>query len=285
VVNIAIVLTGAAVRVTGSGLGCPTWPTCDGAHLIGPLRYHAAIEWGNRLFTDLIVIATIANVVAAARLRPRRPDLVRLAVVVFGGVIAQAVVGGITVLTKLTPPFVMAHFVLSMAIIWIALVAWRKAKAAAPPVDPVAPPAVTLTRAAAALAGLVVILGTATTAAGPHSGDDVAKRLGQLSVAVHIHGTGVALLLGVALATRLMLQYTGAPARVRTMSTVQMYLIAAQGGIGILQYVLRLPTGLVEAHVAGAVAVWVCSLWLALSVRAEAVAVAVERPHALEAAG
>lgn len=258
--NVAIVLTGAAVRVTGSGLGCPTWPTCDGARLIGEWEYHAVIEWGNRLFTTLVTLGVLACLAASFLRRPRRADLCWLSGALVAGVVAQAGLGGVTVLYDLRPPFVMAHFALSMLLVFCGLVLWQRARETPPVLVPLK--ASKSARLTCGVAAVVVVLGTATTAAGPHSGGEDIMRLGSLELAVKVHGTAVLVLVALAFATRLAL--TGTPAA--RVSSVQLWILAGQGLVGWVQYQLQLPRGLVELHVAGAIAVWVSSAWVALRV-------------------
>ena len=260
--NIAIVLTGAAVRVTGSGLGCPTWPACEGGRIIGPWEYHAVVEWGNRLFTSLISVVVMATLVGSILRRPRRRELVWLSSALVGGVVAQAVLGGVAVLVALDPPFVMAHFLLSMVIVVAALVLVARAhdlRAVEIDTD-----AARLVRLTLAVAAATVVLGTLTTASGPHSGADDVRRLTSLELAATLHGLAVMALVAAAFWTRVVLERTGAGPALKRVSSAQLWVIAAQGAVGFVQYQTHLPRGLVELHVAGATALWATSVWLVL---------------------
>lgn len=283
--NVGIVLSGTAVRVTKSGLGCPTWPTCDGAHVIGPTEYHSVIEWGNRLFTASITLVVLATLAASLLRVPRRRDLVWLSAGLVAGIAAQIVLGGITVLLHLRPVTVMAHFALSMVILVDALALWQRARTSAPEAERIEPLAARLARVTLALTALVILLGTATTAAGPHSGADNVSRLGRLDLAVHLHGIAVAVLLAAALSTRLVLQAVRAPRAIRAVSTAQLYIMGGQGVVGLVQYRFHLPAGLVELHVGLAVGVWVSSVWLVLRTTTAAAAVAAGRERVLRAVG
>jgi cytochrome c oxidase assembly protein subunit 15 len=264
-----IVLTGAAVRLSASGLGCPTWPKCYGK-VYPPLNTHALIEFGNRAISGLVgVVCAVVTVLAFTR-RPFRRDLAVLAVALPAGVIAQAVLGGFTVREHLAPGFVMSHFLLSMVILVFAVaLAWRAT------FEPGARPRSTdrlgvwSVRALAVLGGVTIFAGTASTAAGPHSGGgtgQVIKRLtfkgpDTLKWVVEQHST-VAALLGVAvIAVWLLYRRRGAPPRVMEPLTTLGVLVAAQGLVGSVQYELHLPTEMVWVHVGLATATWLTILW------------------------
>ena len=186
-----------AVRLTGSGLGCPDWPRCYG-HVYPPLQTHSLIEFSNRVVGALVGVVTVVVVVGAWRRRPFRRDLALLALTLPLGVAAQAVLGGYTVEEKLAPGFVMAHFALSMAILVAAVaLAWRAREGPArPPYNPDRR-AVWAVRALAPFAAVVLVAGTTATAAGPHSGGAVGQTIKRLrfdgadtlNLAIHIHGS------------------------------------------------------------------------------------------------
>jgi cytochrome c oxidase assembly protein subunit 15 len=263
-----IVFTGAAVRVTGSGLGCPDWPNCyQNGRLVAESNSHAWIEFGNRLLTGVISFAAIAAAVLAFFRKPFRKDLAVLGVLLPLGVIAQAVLGGLTVLYGLAPGWVMAHYGLSMLVlIAAATLAWR-----ARPSYGHEPPAADLATARAcwvlfALGAVTVFAGTAATAAGPHAGasgtGEIVKRLhfegpGTLSWIVNRHGVLATALGLLAIATWWLARRRGADAELRTRLTRICLLMAAQGVLGILQYRLKLPTELVWVHVDLAALLWV----------------------------
>lgn len=262
--NVAIVLTGAAVRITGSGLGCPTWPKCVGSSFFGQWNYHYAIEWSNRVFTLGITAWVFVTLVTALLRTPRRRDLIVLAGALIGGIFVQIVLGGVTVLFKLEPVFVMAHFAVSMVMIVLASLLWTRARTGTRPGRPAAPRARKLVRLNGAVVAIVILLGTLTTAAGPHSGDAGVPRLGRLQSAVQLHSSAVAVLVAVALLLRYLIARDGAAAPLQRLSSIQVSILAAQAVLGITQYHLGLPGYLVELHVAGAVALWVATvqLWL-----------------------
>jgi cytochrome c oxidase assembly protein subunit 15 len=264
-----IVLTGAAVRLSASGLGCPTWPKCYGK-VYPPLDTHALIEFGNRAISGLVgVVCAVLTVLAFTR-RPFRRDLAWLAVALPLGVIAQAVLGGFTVREHLAPGFVMSHFLLSMVILIFAVaLAWRAT------FEPGAQPrssdrlGVWSVRALGALGAVTIFAGTASTAAGPHSGGGVGQDIKRLTFrgpdtlkwVIEQHGT-VAALLGVAvIAVWLLHRRRGAPARIMEPLTTLGVLIAAQGLVGSVQYELHLPTEMVWIHVGLATATWLAILW------------------------
>ncbi len=182
-----IVATGAAVRLSGSGLGCPTWPKCYG-NLYPPLRSHAVIEFGNRVLSVPLVLATGLAWVAALRRRPRRRDLVWISSLLPLGVVAQAVLGGFTVKGALDYGWVMAHFCLSMLILVAAVVLlWRsKHEAGWQPLRRVDRTMVLLGRVLAGMATITIVAGTAATAAGPHAGGSPGQKINRMS----FDGTG-----------------------------------------------------------------------------------------------
>jgi cytochrome c oxidase assembly protein subunit 15 len=265
-----IVLTGAAVRLTNSGLGCPDWPRCYG-HALPPLSYHALIEFGNRALSGLVGVVTVATAVLAFTRRPFRRDLAWLAAALPLGVVAQAVLGGFTVREHLAPGFVMAHFGLSMLILIAAVaLAWRahfEPGARARSADRWG---VWSIRALAPLGALTIFAGTAATAAGPHAGGSPGQRIHRLHFkgadtlmwVVHRHAT-IAALFGVAVIGVWFLHRRRGAASEAVMEplTVLGVLLAAQGLVGSVQYELHLPADMVWVHVGLATATWVVLLW------------------------
>jgi cytochrome c oxidase assembly protein subunit 15 len=264
-----IVLTGAGVRLTDSGLGCENWPKCGGTPL-PPLSSHALIEFGNRAVSGLVGVITVVAAVLAFTRRPFRRDLAVLAVLLPLGVLAQAVLGGFTVLEHLAPGFVMAHFSLSMVILIAAVaLAWRSTY------EPGSRPrsrdrvVVWSTRGLVPLGALAIFAGTAATAAGPHSGGISGQHIHRLhfkgadtlSWTVHQHAA-IAALFGVAVIGVWLLQrHRGASERALEPLTVLAILLAAQGLVGSVQYELHLPSDLVWVHVGLATASWLTVLW------------------------
>jgi cytochrome c oxidase assembly protein subunit 15 len=264
-----IVLTGAAVRLTGSGLGCPDWPRCYG-HVYPKLQTHSLIEFGNRAVGGIVGVVTVGVAILAWRRRPLRRDLAWLALALPLGVVAQAALGGVTVESKLAPGYVMAHFGLSMIIlVAAAALAWRARdeRAAAPPAADAT--SVWAVRALFPLASLVIFAGTAATAAGPHSGGATGqhiKRLmfdGQntLNWTVHAHGA-IAFSFGIAaVVVWVLLERRQANAQARRALSWLCALIALQGVIGAVQFEAHLPTELVWVHVLVASMSWLCVVW------------------------
>ena len=258
-----IIVTGAAVRLSGSGLGCPDWPNCDQGRLVAPLEYHAIVEFVNRSITGLLSLVVMVAVLGSLGRRPRRPDLVWLSLGLVAGVLGQIVLGGLTVLFELRPQFVMAHFLLSMVILANGVVLhWRAGQPDGETGHPLVSP--DLRRLANLIVGataLVVFLGTVVTAAGPHGGDEKAIRLDvPLHRAAQVHGFVVLLLLAMVTVMLVLVRRTGGPTPVRRRGSLLLGILAVQGAIGYVQYFNGVPALLVGAHVAGATAVWVATL-------------------------
>jgi cytochrome c oxidase assembly protein subunit 15 len=260
IANIAIVVSGGLVRLTDSGLGCPSWPDCAGSSLTPTrqLSWHKYVEFGNRLFTYVVLIAVVAALIGVLRARPGRPDLRRWAWLTFLGVPAQAVMGGITVLTHLNPWAVAAHFVLSMLLVSAATLLWWKSRTAAAEGAGVGLHPL-LRRLAWATLGVtyaVLAAGTVVTGSGPHAGDASAKRIGIRPETIsQLHADLVMLLVGLALALAVAVTAVGAAPPVLTTTRVLVGLLAFQAAIGFAQYFDKLPIGLVELHMFGAAAI------------------------------
>jgi cytochrome c oxidase assembly protein subunit 15 len=264
-----IVLTGAAVRVTGSGLGCPSWPQCyDNGRLVAETDSHALIEFGNRTFTSIVALSAAAAGLTAFFRRPFRRDLAILAVLLPAGVVAQAVLGGLTVVYGLAPGFVMGHYGLSMVVLVAAgALAWRARPAFETDTEPKADRATTRAVSALFVVGaLTVFLGTAATAAGPHAGGsgtgDVVHRLsfqgaGTLHWLINRHGWFATALGLLAVGTWWLARRRDADKELQTRLTRICLLMAAQGVIGIVQFRLELPAEIVWVHVAIATLLWV----------------------------
>jgi heme a synthase len=271
VTNVLIVVTGGAVRLTGSGLGCPEWPTCTAGSLVPVANtqiagLHQAIEFGNRLMSFVVLTVAVLALITALRSSPRRPDVVRLAALLPIGVLAQGVVGGITVLTGLHPLIVAAHFLLSMALIAAAVMLHYRVRAGTGPAEVmVAAPLRTVQRLLLAVVATVLTLGTLVTASGPHAGDAATPRLGlDPRLISQFHADGVFLLLGLTTALWFALRATGGPPGAQRATALLLGVSLAQGTIGYLQYFTGLPEILVGAHLLGACLVWIAALhvWL-----------------------
>ena len=265
-----IVFSGAAVRLTGSGLGCPTWPKCHGHLVTTNLSGHAAIEFGNRMITGFVAALAVLAALAAFLRRPFRKDLAVLGVLLPIGVACQVVLGGLSVLYGLAPGWVMAHFLLSQLILAAAFaLAWRARREpgeAAPTEDR---RTVIATRALVPLAAWVLFMGTVATASGPHpgaSGDDVVTRLSfhggnTMTWVIHWHGRFSTLLGVSALVLWFYLRRIDASASLRRAVTALCLLLATQGIVGFIQYETKLPAGVVWVHVVLATLTWLCVLW------------------------
>jgi cytochrome c oxidase assembly protein subunit 15 len=268
-VNILIVLTGGVVRLTASGLGCPTWPRCTDESFTphGELGLHGAIEFGNRLVTFLLAAVAIATFMAAWR--SGRRSLARLAFVIGLGVPAQALIGGVTVLTDLNPWIVAFHLLVSMAMIQVAVVLLRRIREGDLPAVATVPPAVTwLVRSTFVVGWVVLYLGTVVTGSGPHAGDLDAPRNGLDPAALsQLHTDAVFLLLGLTVGAVFALKAVGAPQRAVRAATVLLGLELAQGVVGFVQYFTGLPVVLVGLHLLGSALVSAALAWLLLGVR------------------
>ncbi|MBO0713188.1 MAG: COX15/CtaA family protein [Acidimicrobiales bacterium] len=261
-----IILTGAAVRLTGSGLGCPDWPGCTGRSVVAPLSFHPMVEFLNRVVTVVVTVAMVAAVAGALLRRPFRSDLVRLSAWLIAGVLAQIVLGGLTVLYKLAPPFVMAHFMLSIALLGVALVLHRRTGEAPARARPlVGPHLVWLSRLMVAGATFVLTAGTAAAGAGPLSGSPHTERLPfRFQAVVEFHSTSAFLLIGLTLGLVVAAHQRGTPPGVQRRARLLLLVMVAQGVIGYTQYFLKVPAGLVELHIAGATFLWMVALWFHL---------------------
>jgi heme a synthase len=269
VVNILIVVTGAVVRLTGSGLGCPTWPHCSGSSFVPhrALGIHGAIEFGNRMVTFLVAAVAIATMVVAWHLG--RAAVLRLAVLLALGVPAQAVIGGITVLTDLNPWVVAFHLLVSLAMIALSVVLLRRLSEGDGPALPLVPGGVRWLAGAIVLTGwLVLYVGTVVTGSGPHAGAANAPRNGLDPRALsQLHTDVVFLLVGLSVATVLVLRAIDAPARARNAAVLLLVVELVQGAIGFAQYFTGLPVVLVTLHLLGAAVLSAAMTWLLLSVR------------------
>ncbi|MDQ4132552.1 MAG: COX15/CtaA family protein, partial [Actinomycetota bacterium] len=227
-----IIVTGGAVRLTGSGLGCPDWPTCARDRLVAPWEYHAMVEFVNRTITGLVSLAVILAVLGSLLRQPRRRDLVWLSLGLVGGVVAQIVLGGLTVLFHLAPPLVMGHFILSMVILANAVVLHHRAgQPEGRPQPVVSRDLVLMGRVVLVAAALAIFLGTLVTASGPHGGDEDVERLPLLVPDVaRAHGISVVLLLVLTLVTLWRLNRTGAPASLLRRGEVLLGVLVAQAG-------------------------------------------------------
>ncbi len=270
IANVGIVVTGGAVRLTASGLGCPTWPRCTDASYTttSEMGVHGVIEFGNRMLTFAVALIALATVLAVLAHRPRRPGLLTLAVAVFLGIPAQAVIGGITVLTNLNPWVVGLHFLASMAVIAASYALWRRiAEPDGPAVAVVPAPLRALTRITTAVGVAVLVIGTWVTGSGPHAGDQGAARNGLDPESIsQVHADSVFLLLGLSVA--LVFAFRAVGARRATRAAVILVAVElGQGLIGFVQYFTHVPAILVGAHMLGSCLVLLAALAVQWSTR------------------
>lgn len=263
----AIIVTGAAVRLTGSGMGCPTWPQCEDGSLVprGQTGEHGWIEFLNRVFTGLVSVAVILAVLGSLFRCPRRRDLTRWSWGLVAGVFAQALLGGLVVFLHVAPVAVAGHYLLSAVLVWNAVVLHHKAgepEGAEASRRPRATPE--LSRASAAMVALgavVLVSGTFVTGSGPHGGDEAADRLPFAVVTVaRIHSLAVWIFLLAALyVLRQVLRGSADPA-VAVHGRLLVGAIVAQGALGYVQYFAGVPEIMVAGHILGSVLVWVAVL-------------------------
>jgi cytochrome c oxidase assembly protein subunit 15 len=265
----AIVLTGAAVRLTGSGLGCPDWPQCYGS-AVPPLEYHAVIEYANRLFTGVVGVAVIAACVLAWRRRPFRWHLAAIGALLPLGVVGQAVLGALVVKHHLMPELVMSHFILSMllldaafALVWLARFEPAERRRSTDRLG------VWSVRLLIPLGQLTILAGTMTTASGPHAGANNGQlvqrfdfRGGEtLQWMVERHSLMAAVFGLTAIAVWLLIRRKGGDARAQRPLAIVIGLLGAQGAVGGVQWALELPIGVVWLHIALATLTWLAMLW------------------------
>lgn len=261
--NCVLVVTGGAVRLTGSGLGCPTWPRCTESSFTphGAMNVHSAIEFGNRTLTFLLAAIAVGTFVAAWQ--SGRRELRGLALLLGLGIPAQAVIGGVTVLTHLNPWVVSLHLLVSLAIISLAVLFLRRLDRPLPPLTAARPRLLTLGWATFVATWVVLYVGTVVTGSGPHAGDvDVPRNgLDPLQVS-QLHADVVFLLVGLSVALAIV-----HPSRaVLSLLVVEL----AQGTIGFVQYFTDLPVVLVGFHLLGAAVLTAVATWALLDVRASA---------------
>lgn len=298
VAQAAIIVTGAIVRITGSGLGCPTWPECvEGSYIPTATQeeaWHKYVEFGNRLLTFALAALAIAAVVAAildARQRRHvgaapRPILFVLACIPLAGTIVQAILGGVTVLTGLHPATVAAHFLVSMGLVaaCVALVV-RSGEPGDRPIHWTSPrPVRALTYSLVAVGALVVVLGVLVTGSGPHSGDtDTEARFGFDPRTVSwLHADTVLLFLGLLAGLIVASSLVAGLRGLRARALIVACIAVSQGFVGYVQYFTGLPELLVIIHVIGAVCTWIALLFLPFALRTRGLSPSHERVNAYQ---
>jgi cytochrome c oxidase assembly protein subunit 15 len=254
-----IVLTGGAVRLTGSGLGCSDWPDCSTGHLTPALQFHPLVEFSNRMVTDVLVLAVAMAFLGAIFRTPRRRDLIYLSGGLVAGILAQAAIGGIVVLTKLNPYWVMLHLVATLLLLANAVVlVHRSARDYGPGSGHllVPRPLLQFQYGILALVGIVIAAGTAATGAGPLAGEaqgqEVAKRIPlAFRDLAELHAVLAMLLVGMTVGLVVGLHLADVPERVRRAGRVFLAVMVAQAAVGYTQYFTHLPALLVEVHILG----------------------------------
>jgi cytochrome c oxidase assembly protein subunit 15 len=268
---VAIVVTGAAVRLTGSGLGCDDWPGCNSQHFVDMSDKHTTVEQVNRLFTGVVSVAVIAAVLGSVFRTPRRRDLIWLSAGLVVGVVAQAVLGGITVLVDLHPVAVQGHMLLSLVLVGNAVVLVQRASEPdeGTLVRPVSPEISRHVLVIALATVVALVTGTVVTGAGPHAGDEEARRFGvEISSAARVHS--ITVLCAVALVVWLMWRLRRRDDERREVAELVsswVFIALLQGAIGYIQYFNEIPALLVGIHVFGATMLW--AVTVALVVRTQ----------------
>jgi heme a synthase len=257
------VVTGAAVRLSDSGLGCPDWPTCSQHHLTPPLRLHPLIEFGNRMVVALLIVAAGLTVIAALLRRPSRLDLRWLSFGLVLGVLGEAVVGAIVVYSKLNAYVVVGHFLVGMALLATATVLTLRAGHAVGRGTPAVTNRVLVaTRVFLGVLAVAIVAGAMTTGAGPHAGGKGAKRIPvPLIDMTRVHAEFVLAAVAVLLYVTWLLWRTDAPAYIQNSSLVLLAVMVVQGVVGYTQYFTHLPAVLVGIHVFGASMVLATAVW------------------------
>ena len=281
IADTVIMSTGAAVRLSASGLGCPAWPQCSAADIVasknaGQTLVNTWIEFGNRLLNFPLVIIAGLIFVAAWRFRPegkRRRDLVWLGAAQPLGVVAQAVLGGIVVLTNLNPAAVSVHFLVSASIVAAAVALQVRCAEQVKCAGQSRAPAVRrdlqlISAALVAVTGVMLAAGTVVTGTGPLAGHaDTPRYKLPLEGATQFHADIGWLLAGLAIALVVGLRMSGAPPRAVRVGWIMLAALGLQGAVGYTQYFTHLPAGLVWVHVTGSVLVWIAVLRLYFAVR------------------
>ena len=270
--NVLLVVTGAAVRLSGSGLGCPTWPRCTSTSLTSTaeLGGHGVIEFGNRVLAVVLEVVGVLLVLAVRRARPALPSSwTRLALVQALVVPLQAVLGGVLVLSGLNPYVLPLHFLVSFPLLLAALALLRRVRDGEPGAEraPVVRPELRmLTGGLVVAAGLVLVAGTLVTGTGPHAGGpDVRRMPFDPRDVTQLHADLVFLLVGLTLATAVAARALSAPRAVGRSLVGLAALIVAQGALGYVQYYNGVPPLLAGVHVLGAALVFATAAWAHLS--------------------
>ncbi|MFE9447542.1 heme A synthase [Streptomyces sp. NPDC006739] len=272
VMAVVIVVTGGAVRLTGSGLGCPTWPECTDGSLTPTraLSYHSAIEFGNRMLTYVLCAAVGWAIIAARSEKPYRRGLTRLGWAQFWLVMGNAILGGIVVLVGLNPYTVAAHFLLASALIAVATVTWQRTREGDGAPRPTVGKAVQqLVWFLVAASVLLIAAGTVVTGAGPHAGDssEVERIPIDWETVAKLHAVLAWIVVTLTFALWFVLKAVDAP-RAPLARTRELFLVLlGQGVIGYVQYFTHLPGAMVALHMLGSSVMWIWVLRVLLALR------------------
>lgn len=272
VMSVFIIITGGAVRLTGSGLGCDTWPKCTDDSLFATPEQglHGAIEFGNRMLTYVLSAAVGWAIIAVRSAKPRRRSLTRLAWSQFWLVMGNAVLGGITVWAGLNPWTVAGHFLLANCLLAVTVITWVRVGEGDGAPRPRAPrPVRGLSWAIVATTVVLIALGTTVTGSGKHAGDssDVPRMPWDWSAAAHVHAIAAWVVCALAIAMWLALRVVDAPVDTRARARDLLVVLLAQGAIGYVQYFSDVPELLVAVHMLGSSLMWIAVLRLFLSMR------------------
>lgn len=273
VTQVLIVMSGAAVRLTGSGLGCSDWPNCEQDRFVPAADYNALIEFANRVVSLPVVIAVVLAIWASTRREPFRPLLARLSWTILAGVIVQILLGAVVVRLELIPSTVIPHFLLSMVLIALSVALHHEAAADLPDPDRAQPrweggASRRMVLPLGILGAAVLVAGTIVTAAGPHGGDEDAERLPLfLPSAVRAHAVLAWVFLALLVAVLVSLRRERAPRSLLSAGSLVLVSCVAQGLVGYVQYAQGVPAGLVFLHVVGSMAVWGTTVHLILEHR------------------
>ncbi|MEV0635645.1 COX15/CtaA family protein [Streptomyces sp. NPDC050619] len=279
VMSVVIVVTGGAVRLTGSGLGCPTWPKCTDNSLTATsaMGFHGAIEFGNRMLTYVLCAAVGWAIIAARSQKPYRRSLTRLGWAQFWVVMSNAILGGIVVLVGLNPYTVAAHFVATSALIAIAAVMWQRTREGDAAPRPLVGKAVQqLVWFLVAAAVLLILVGTIVTGAGPHAGDsrEVERMPLDWETVAKVHAVLAWIVVSLTFALWFVLKAVDAPKNTLRRTRELFLILLSQGAIGYIQYFTNLPEALVGLHMLGSALMWIWVLRVLLSLRERQEAVA-----------
>lgn len=270
--SVVIVVTGGAVRLTGSGLGCDTWPKCSDDSLVATseMGFHGAVEFSNRMMTWVLSAAVGWAIVACRSAKPRRKGISRLAWAQFWLVMSNGVIGGVTVLMDLNPYTVAAHFLAATSLLTVTTLTWLRAREGdAAPRPLVGKPVKQLVVALTGFSGLLIAAGTVVTGAGPHAGDtsEVPRMPVDWKTVAQLHADLAWVVVGLTLALWFVLRAVDAPPGPRRSARDLFLVLLAQGAIGYVQYFTDLPEVLVGAHLLGSTLVWIAVLRVLLSLR------------------